>query len=103
MELTRDAASYLPRPAPAAAMSEAKALVRGGLSPVIARLPMAWEDPSYKRARRTGRSVAALAPAPPATTVPPLPRPRPGPRRPAPRPPAITCVRPGNGQPWPWQ
>ena len=27
-------------------------IVRGGMSPVIARLPMAWTDPAYKRARR---------------------------------------------------
>src|SRR6202034_696401 len=27
-------------------------IVRGGMSPVIARLPMAWNDPAYKRARR---------------------------------------------------
>jgi type IV secretory pathway TraG/TraD family ATPase VirD4 len=27
-------------------------IVRGGMSPVIARLPMAWNDPAYRRARR---------------------------------------------------
>ena len=29
-------------------------VIRGGMSPVIARLPMAWNDPAYKRARRNG-------------------------------------------------
>ena len=32
-------------------------IVRGGMSPVIARLPMAWSDPAYKRARRAGRAA----------------------------------------------
>jgi type IV secretion system protein VirD4 len=35
-------------------------MVRGGMSPVIARLPMAWTDPTYKRARRAGHATAAL-------------------------------------------
>jgi type IV secretion system protein VirD4 len=34
-------------------------IIRGGMSPVIARLPMAWTDPAYKRARRT-RHLADL-------------------------------------------
>jgi hypothetical protein len=29
-------------------------VVRGGLAPVIARLPMAWKDRLYKKARRGG-------------------------------------------------
>jgi type IV secretion system protein VirD4 len=29
-------------------------IVRGGMSPVIARLPMAWTDPAYRRARHAG-------------------------------------------------
>jgi type IV secretion system protein VirD4 len=33
-------------------------IVRGGMSPVIARLPMAWTDPSYKRARRAAAGQA---------------------------------------------
>jgi hypothetical protein len=83
-------------------------VVRGGLSPVIARLPMAWHDPAYKRARRTGHAIAALTPVPPAAAVPavdPVPPTiaRPGPHRPAPRPPAITGTSDGNGQQWPWQ
>jgi type IV secretion system protein VirD4 len=36
-------------------------IVRGGVSPVIARLPMAWTDPAYKRARRAGRARHLLA------------------------------------------
>ena len=32
-------------------------VVRGGLSPVITRLPMAWKDRLYKRARRQGWAV----------------------------------------------
>ena len=45
-------------------------VIRGGLSPVIARLPMAWKDPAYKRARRAGHAIAALAPVPQAAAVP---------------------------------
>ena len=42
----------------------ARALViRGGCSPVVARLPMAWTDPAYRRARRAGEATAVLAPA----------------------------------------
>jgi type IV secretion system protein VirD4 len=35
-------------------------IVRGGMSPVIARLPMAWTDPLYKRTRRKGQTAAVL-------------------------------------------
>jgi type IV secretion system protein VirD4 len=38
-------------------------IVRGGMSPVIARLPMAWTDPAYKRARRAGQTAAVLTSA----------------------------------------
>jgi type IV secretory pathway TraG/TraD family ATPase VirD4 len=52
-------------------------LIRGGMSPVIARLPMAWTDRAYKRARRNGTAVASLARvADPAATRNHLPRPR---------------------------
>jgi len=27
-------------------------VIRGGMSPVITRLPMAWNDPAYRKARR---------------------------------------------------
>ena len=36
-------------------------IVRGGMSPVIARLPMAWTDPAYRRARRAGRAARLRA------------------------------------------
>jgi hypothetical protein len=43
-------------------------VIRGGCSPVIARLPRAWNDPAYRRARRRGRADTARihtrAPAP---------------------------------------
>jgi len=38
-------------------------VIRGGYSPVIARLPMCWNDPLYRSARRAGQAVAGLAPA----------------------------------------
>ena len=38
-------------------------IVRGGYSPVIARLGVAWKDRAYKAARRHGDTIAALAPA----------------------------------------
>ena len=41
-------------------------LLRGGMSPVIARLPMAWTDLAYKRARRAGHATAVLTAAEPA-------------------------------------
>jgi type IV secretory pathway TraG/TraD family ATPase VirD4 len=45
-------------------------IIRGGMSPVIARLPMAWKDPAYKAARRSGHATAVLAPVPEPTTLP---------------------------------
>ena len=44
-------------------------VIRGGQAPVIARLPRAWKDRAYKRARRRGRAVAALTPAPVAASL----------------------------------
>jgi type IV secretory pathway TraG/TraD family ATPase VirD4 len=38
-------------------------VLRGGLAPVIARLPMAWKDRLYKSALRSGTAVATLAAA----------------------------------------
>ena len=41
-------------------------VIRGGCAPVIARLPRAWRNRAYRRARRLGRTVtdpAELAPA----------------------------------------
>ena len=38
-------------------------VIRGGCAPVIARLPRAWANPAYKRARRAGLATAVLTPA----------------------------------------
>ena len=47
-------------------LPEGRALViRGGLSPVVAKLARAWKATVYKRARRAGTAVAALTAAPP--------------------------------------
>jgi type IV secretion system protein VirD4 len=47
-------------------------VVRGGLSPVIAKLPRAWKHPAYRRAQQAGLAVAAITPAPvPALSWPP--------------------------------
>jgi type IV secretion system protein VirD4 len=40
-------------------------VIRGGLSPVIAKLPAAWKDPVYRNAQRHGQAIAQLAAAPP--------------------------------------
>ena len=32
-------------------------VIRGGCAPVIARLPRAWKNPAYRRARRLGRTI----------------------------------------------
>jgi hypothetical protein len=39
-------------------------VIRGGQAPVIAKLPKAWQDPVYRRARRRRQAAAALTPAP---------------------------------------
>jgi hypothetical protein len=44
-------------------------LVRGGRAPVLAKLPRAWTNRAYKRARREGRAVYR-APAPAVLSVP---------------------------------
>src|SRR6185437_4921897 len=36
-------------------------VIRGGCAPVIARLPRAWNNPAYRRARRRARRHPALA------------------------------------------
>ncbi len=36
-------------------------VVRGGLAPVVAKLPAAWRDKAYRAARRRGDAVAALS------------------------------------------
>ncbi|MHB1594915.1 MAG: type IV secretory system conjugative DNA transfer family protein [Streptosporangiaceae bacterium] len=40
-------------------------VIRGSLSPVIARLAAAWKDPAYKTARRAGTDIARLPAAQP--------------------------------------
>ena len=37
-------------------------VIRGGYAPVIAKLPMCWNDPAYRHARRAGQAIAALTP-----------------------------------------
>src|ERR1022692_916743 len=39
-------------------------VIQIGCSPVIARLPRAWNDPAYRRARRHGHATTTLTPAP---------------------------------------
>ena len=55
-------------------------VLRGGLSPVVARLPMAWKDRAYKKARRAGWVVYQA----PARLAAPLPQPELEPMPPAP-------------------
>ena len=38
-------------------------VIRGGSAPVIARLPAAWNDKTYRKARRRGQAIAALTAA----------------------------------------
>ena len=37
-------------------------VIRGSYAPVIAKLPMCWNDRAYRHARRTGQAIAALTP-----------------------------------------
>jgi type IV secretory pathway TraG/TraD family ATPase VirD4 len=50
-------------------------IIRGGMSPVIARLPLAWKDRLYRHARRQRwtAKVSVAGPEPPAITGPSLP------------------------------
>jgi type IV secretion system protein VirD4 len=45
-------------------------VVRGGHSPVIARLPMCWKDPLYRAARRHRQAIATLTPVRDQATAP---------------------------------
>jgi hypothetical protein len=36
-------------------------VIRGGCAPVIARLPRAWKNPAYRRARRLGHAPTGTA------------------------------------------
>ena len=38
-------------------------VIRGGCAPVITRLPRAWKNPAYRRARRRGRAARRLTEA----------------------------------------
>jgi type IV secretory pathway TraG/TraD family ATPase VirD4 len=52
-------------------------IIRGGMSPIIARLPMAWKDPAYRNARRAHQAIATLVATPEPPELPvdvPLPR-----------------------------
>jgi len=49
-------------------------IIRGGMSPVIARLPMAWNDRAYRKARRENWAAAlAAGPEPAEIDQPPTP------------------------------
>jgi type IV secretory pathway TraG/TraD family ATPase VirD4 len=74
-------------------------VIRGGCAPVIARLPRAWKNPAYRRARRLGQ-----LPAEPAETSPyPVPEP-PDPKQPEPGIPDHVPADwlPGDGTSYPW-
>jgi type IV secretory pathway TraG/TraD family ATPase VirD4 len=77
-------------------------VIRGGYSPVIARLGVAWKDPAYKAARRAGTAIAQLAPAAGPVAVPPTTA------RPARRLSAVPDLDPeaagdgGDGTAFPW-
>jgi type IV secretory pathway TraG/TraD family ATPase VirD4 len=82
-------------------------MIRGGCSPVIARLRMAWNDPVYQRARQARQAVAALDPAPEPEPEPRADRPRAWPGESMPG--CIDLVAgaddpsgpvPGSGYPW---
>jgi type IV secretion system protein VirD4 len=48
-------------------------VIRGGGAPVIARLPAAWNDKTYRKARRRGHAIATLTPATAAAAAEPVP------------------------------
>ena len=79
-------------------------VIRGGHSPVIARLPMCWKDPSYRRARRNGHAIATLIPAAELAGLPtPATRPRYGPYiEPEPLVPADIINGAGRSTRYPW-
>ena len=68
-------------------------VIRGGCAPVIARLPRAWRNPAYRRARRHAPAGPVRPQAPP-----PAASGRPGPDTPDPRLPAGPV--PGDSTPW---
>ena len=60
-------------------------VIRGGCAPVIARLPRAWKNPAYRRARRLGQAPWTAAELPAAAERPEPDAPRLRARRVAPR------------------
>jgi len=66
-------------------------VIRGGLSPVIARVPRAWRNRAYRNARRRGCEVAALTAAPARASLP-----RPAQPGLASQPPAAARLRPAR-------
>jgi type IV secretion system protein VirD4 len=70
-------------------------VIRGGCAPVIARLPRAWRNPAYRRARR--RTPAPAEPAQ-AWASPPAASGRPGPDTTDPR--LLAGLLPGDSTPW---
>jgi len=71
-------------------------IVRGGMSPVIGRLPMAWNDRRYRHARRIGQTAARLTLTEELAEL--LHDDQPAPRDPWPGP----STRPGTIPPDPW-
>ena len=69
-------------------------VIRGGCAPVIARLPRAWKNPAYRRARR----LSQLPPEPADTSA------YPAPEQPDPSIPDHVPAEwlPGNGTSYPW-
>ena len=53
-------------------------VIRGGCAPVIARLPRAWRNPAYRRARRLHAEPVRELPPAAAWTEPVIPRHEPG-------------------------
>jgi type IV secretory pathway TraG/TraD family ATPase VirD4 len=72
-------------------------VIRGGCAPVIARLPRAWKNPAYRRARRRGP-----APPEPAPGQVPFPSASHRPRPVIPDPHVPSGLIPGNGTGFPW-
>ncbi|WP_300609131.1 TraM recognition domain-containing protein [Trebonia sp.] len=67
-------------------------VIRGDCAPVIARLPRAWNNPAYRRTRRSGADLA-----PPARWLPPAAEPEPDPPG---CPPAAWPAGDGTSFPW---
>jgi hypothetical protein len=76
-------------------------VVRGGHSPVIARLPMCWKNPAYRAACRNRQAIARVAPVTGQTTAP-WPRTMPDPESDSDPGDVFTPARRGNGGLYPW-